>query len=101
MQEPNIGVCFYSHRTIFSSHTNAYLKHTMKSSVELLPTSEAALDGREGPLDAGQLHVLHQVFERQPLAASDGFRARKWPSKKLTSELQRLKITSNLIRGIL
>lgn len=43
----------------------------MKATVELLSTAEAALDGGERAFDAGHFHVLHQVFERQPLAASD------------------------------
>lgn len=48
----------------------------MKPSVELLPAAEAAFDRWEGSLDARQLHMLLEIFKRQPLAASGGGRTR-------------------------
>lgn len=43
----------------------------MKPSMELLPAAKATLHRREGPLDARNLHVLHEVRKGKPLAAPD------------------------------
>lgn len=43
----------------------------MKPSMELLSAAKATLDGREGSLDARDLHVLHEVLKGKPLAAPD------------------------------
>lgn len=48
---------------------DGYLEHPMKPSVELLPATKATLHWREGPLDARDLHVLHEVLKGKPLAA--------------------------------